>query len=95
MLLVFSTLTIVAQTRTITGRVLDGDFNNEPLIGAAIRMEFSDKNHPAAGTVSDIDGNFSISVSDKVKGFYVTFVGYATQYVKVGDKSNYNVIEVP
>lgn len=92
MLLVFSTLTMVAQTRTITGRVLDGDFNNEPLIGAAIRMEFSDKNHPAAGTVSDIDGNFSISVSDKVKGFYVTFVGYATQYVKVGDKSNYNVI---
>ena len=46
MLLVFSTLTMVAQTRTITGRVLDGDFNNEPLIGAAIRMEFSDKNHP-------------------------------------------------
>ena len=63
-----------AQNRTITGRVLDGDFNNEPLIGAAIRMEFNDKNHPAAGTVSDIDGNFSVAVSKDVKGFYVTFV---------------------
>ena len=89
---VVATFSLSAQNRTITGRVLDGDFNNEPLIGAAIRMEFSDKNHPAAGTVSDIDGNFSISVSSAVKGFYVTFVGYATQYVKVGDKSKYDVI---
>ena len=89
---VAATFSMSAQNRTITGKVLDGDFNNEPLIGAAIRMEFSSKNHPAAGTVSDIDGNFSISVSSEVKGFYVTFVGYATQYVKVGDKSNYTVI---
>ena len=89
---VAASFSLSAQNRTITGRVLDGDFNNEPLIGAAIRMEFNDKNHPAAGTVSDLDGNFSVSVSNNVKGFYVTFVGYATQYVKVGDKSNYTVI---
>ena len=54
---VAATFSMSAQNRTITGKVLDGDFNNEPLIGAAIRMEFSSKNHPAAGTVSDIDGN--------------------------------------
>ena len=73
------TFSLSAQTRTITGRVLDGDFNNEPLIGAAIRVEFNDKNHAPAGTVSDIDGNFSVNVTSAAKGFYVTFVGYATQ----------------
>lgn len=92
-LFVASTQMLLAQNRTITGRVLDGDFNNEPLIGAAIRVEFEDKDHPAAGTVSDIDGNFTMTVASGIKGFYVSFVGYATQYVKVTDKkSKYDVV---
>ncbi|MBO5719926.1 MAG: SusC/RagA family TonB-linked outer membrane protein, partial [Bacteroidales bacterium] len=92
LMFVMTTFALSAQTRTITGQVLDGDFNNEPLIGAAIRIEFNDKNHAPAGTVSDIDGNFSVNVSSAAKGFYVSFVGYATQYVKLGDKNNYSVI---
>ncbi len=88
-----ATFSLSAQNRVIKGKVLDGDYNNEPLIGAAIRVEFNSKDHPAAGTVTDIDGNFSIEVSPQAKGLYVSFVGYATQYAKLtADKNSYTVI---
>lgn len=90
---IVATLSLSAQNRVIKGKVLDGDYNNEPLIGAAIRVEFSSKDHPAVGTVTDIDGNFSIEVSPQAKGLYVSFVGYATQYAKLtADKNNYTII---
>ena len=47
---------IFAQTKLI-GTILDGATNNEPLIGASVIVKGT-----SAGGVSDIDGNFSITV---------------------------------
>ena len=44
-----------AQTRTVTGRVLDN--SGQPVIGAGIQVEGT-----SSGTVSDVDGNFTLSV---------------------------------
>ena len=57
-MLLFTTLMAFGQKITVKGTVTDGD-NNEPLLGVTVR----DLNNKSNGTVTDIDGNYSISVS--------------------------------
>lgn len=47
---------LFAQNITVTGTVTDA--NNEPVIGATVRVKGS-----SSGTVTDLDGNYSISLS--------------------------------
>lgn len=56
MLFVF--IGVSAQTKTLTGTVKDA--NQEPLIGVSI-VEKGTSN----GTITDLDGNFSIKVNPK------------------------------
>ena len=63
-----------AQQLAITGRVLDS--KKEPLIGVTILLKGS-----ANGTVTDIDGNFSIKAS-KGETLVVSYIGYKTQEVQ-------------
>jgi len=77
-LLCWSTTTAFAQ-RMITGTVTDG---NEPLVGAAVK--------PVGGTggsVTDIDGNYSIKVGNDVKSLTFSYTGYTTQTVQLGTSS--------
>lgn len=67
---------LFAQDRTITGKV--SDENGAPLLGATVAVKGTTK-----GTLTDIDGNYSISVSaDAVLVF--SYVGYLTQEIAVG-----------
>ena len=52
------TLSAFAQ-KTITGVVLDGAVNNEPMLGVAIVIKGT-----SISTQTDFDGKFSISVTD-------------------------------
>ncbi len=63
----------------VTGRVLGT--GGEPLIGATIMVEGTQD-----GTVTDIDGNFSLNVSSKAR-LVVSYVGYTAQTIAVGDKT--------
>ncbi|MDR1170051.1 MAG: carboxypeptidase-like regulatory domain-containing protein, partial [Prevotellaceae bacterium] len=63
----------VRQDRRVTGTVVD--VNDEPVIGANI-MEKGTTN----GTVTDVDGNFSLNVADNAV-LQVSFVGYITQEI--------------
>ena len=54
--LFFIPFSAYAQNYQLTGSVLDG--NNEPLIGANVIVAGTTN-----GTVTDIDGNFSLEVS--------------------------------
>lgn len=58
---------IFAQKVLITGIVLD-ESNKEPLLGATVRVKGS-----SDGTVTDLDGNFSLSV-EKGSVLTVSFV---------------------
>lgn len=92
-LFLIAPLLMFAQQRTITGRVLDGEFDNSPLIGATVTVEFDDKEQPMTGVATDIEGKFTISFSGEAKGFHVTFVGYEEKFVKfVNNKTEYNVV---
>lgn len=68
---------------TVTGSVVDE--NGEPLPGATITVE-----NAAAGTVSDIDGNFSIEV-DEGAVLVVSFIGYRTKRITVTNQSQIEI----
>ena len=80
-----------AQTRTIKGTILDGEFNNEPLPGATISVPASG-GKAMTGTTSDLEGNFTLKVDAGTAYLEVRFVGYQTQ--KVTLKPNVNQYKV-
>ena len=69
------------QSGSVTGRVLD--VNGDPIIGASIQV----KGNGGVGAVTDLDGNFTISGVDRGI-LVVTYVGYETQEVRVGGRSD-------
>ena len=71
------------QAKTITGKVVD--VAGEPIIGASVLVKGS-----STGSVTDIDGKFSVE-APVGSTLVVSFVGYATEEVKVGTASDYTV----
>ena len=78
-------LSLHAQTRMITGLVLDK--TKEPVIGANVWEEKTGK-----GTISDVDGRFSLEVSSVKAVIRISMIGYAAQNVVVGNKNHFQVI---
>ena len=74
--LCFAALTVFGQAREVQGRVLDGAQNGEPMIGATVMVKGTSQ-----GTVTDIDGNFTLSVP-KEAVLVISSVGYKTFEVK-------------
>lgn len=74
-LLVIAALIVQAQNITVQGTVLSKT-DDEPLIGASVLC-----NATKAGAVTDIDGNFKITVPEGAK-LKVSYVGYNTTEVK-------------
>lgn len=68
-----------AQTRTVKGTVVDAT-NEEPLIGVSVTPGGS-----AMGVVTDIDGDFTIVVPAKTTQLTISYVGFQTQHVTIGD----------
>ena len=73
--LLLITLTVNAQ-REIKGTVVDE--NGEPMIGATVRAVGA-----SGGTVTDMDGNYTLQVPDNVKQIEVAYVGYRNQKVQI------------
>lgn len=69
--------------RKITGIITDE--NGEPIVGANI-MEKGTTN----GTITDIDGRFSLDVSDKAV-LVISYIGYDTQNIPVTSKNIYTI----
>ena len=67
-----------AQQRTITGTVTDAK-TGETLIGANIVLD----NDVSRGTVTDIDGHYSLTVPEATEALRFSYVGYTTQIVKI------------
>lgn len=62
------------------------DTNGEPVIGANI-VEKGTTN----GTISDIDGKFSLSVTSDAT-LTVTYIGYVSQEIKVGNRKSFDIV---
>ncbi|HUH74798.1 MAG TPA: TonB-dependent receptor [Chitinophagales bacterium] len=73
----FCTTQVLAQSRTISGVVTDAD-DGEPLIGVSLLVKGT-----TIGTVTGIDGDYSLNVDAAQKTLVVSYVGYATQEVAI------------
>lgn len=75
-----------AQMRTVTGTVVDAT-TEEPLTGASVVPAGTTK-----GTLTDIDGNFTLTVGPSVKELTVSYVGYKTMTKPVADKMTFALL---
>lgn len=66
-----------AKTRTVVGSVIDFE-TGEPIIGASVAVAGK-----SVGTISDLDGNFSIRVDGDNTKLEISFIGYEKQAVMV------------
>jgi TonB-dependent starch-binding outer membrane protein SusC len=71
--------------RQITGNVSDID-NGDPLIGASVAVVGT-----PTGAITDIDGNFRLSLPEGAKSLKVTYTGYAEQIINIGNSNTINV----
>ena len=70
--------------KTITGTVKDA--SGEPLIGATVSLG------GANGVITDIDGNFSLAGVDNGATLTISYIGYQTKTLKVGNQNNFNIV---
>jgi len=68
---------VSAQTTDVRGVVISAD-DNEPIIGASVLVKGT-----TVGTVTDIDGAFSLSVPSSATTLVVSYIGMTTQEVAV------------
>ena len=82
--LVLASGVVYAQTKKITGTVVDE--LGVPLIGAVVASQ-DGKN----GTMTDENGGFSFDVRSNDQTVSVSFLGYLTQNVNISGKSSVKV----
>lgn len=76
---------VMAQTKTITGKVTDAD-TGQPLLGINV-LEKGTSN----GTSTDFDGNYSITVASNASVLQFTSIGLLSQEIAVAGKTTINV----
>lgn len=87
LLMLFSCLTALAQ-RGVTVRGTVEDSNGEPVIGASIVVRGSN----SIGTVSDLNGDFVLTVPSDKSILVVSFIGMSAQEVKATGKGKITVV---
>jgi TonB-linked SusC/RagA family outer membrane protein len=79
-------LTAQAQARTITGTVTGSD-DNQPLPGVNVLVTGTSR-----GTVTDINGTYSLELREGENSISFSFIGFKTQTVEVGDRAVVDVV---
>ena len=78
-------LNLVAQERTITGLVTDGN-TSETLAGVNISIQGT-----MMGTITDMNGNYSVTVQPENEELTFSYIGFAPQVVSIGNQTVINV----
>ncbi|MCD7899479.1 MAG: TonB-dependent receptor [Bacteroides sp.] len=74
-----------AQNRTIKGVIIDT--MDEPIIGASVVIDKT-----TVGTITDLDGQFTLEVPADTKLLKITYIGYSTQMVDVTNTNNVKIV---
>ena len=83
-LMSFCVITAFAQSGTVKGTVTDD--TGEPVIGANV-VEKGSTN----GTITDIDGNYTLQVTNMKGVLQFSFIGYNTTEENIGGRTTINV----
>ncbi len=84
LLLLFSAVAAQAQDRTVSGKVTDE--LSVPVPGVNVLVKGTTQ-----GTITDIEGNYRISVPDDATILVFSFVGYETLEMEIGNQSTLDV----
>ena len=76
-------LSMASAQSVVKGTV--NDEAGEPVIGATVKVQGSND-----GTITDFNGNFSVNAASNAT-LVISYVGYVTQQVQVGGRSNINI----
>src|SRR3712207_7407775 len=79
-------MSLSAQTQ-VKGKVLDAD-GTTPLLGVTVKQAGA-----KGGAITDIDGNFPLTVTGKEPILNFTYIGYDAHQAKVGNKRTLTVID--
>ncbi len=85
LLVLFAVGTVMAQEMTVTGRIQDAG-TLEPIPGVNILIQGT-----TSGTVTDIDGHYRLTVPSPETTLLFSYVGYKTQAIQVGNRTEINV----
>ncbi|TVP98276.1 MAG: SusC/RagA family TonB-linked outer membrane protein [Balneolaceae bacterium] len=69
----------------VTGRVTDAT-TREPLIGVTILVQGTN-----VGTTTDMDGVFSLNIPDGGTTLLISYIGYVSQQIPIGDQTNFEI----
>lgn len=85
LLLMSCHLNMLAQDKTITGVVLDK--TGESIIGASVLVKGTTN-----GTITDVDGNFTLNNVPGDATLQVSFVGYKAQDIALKGQSQFKIV---
>ncbi|NIG52698.1 TonB-dependent receptor [Chitinophaga sp. Cy-1792] len=86
LLAILSVFQALAQSRTITGKVTDAK-DGSALPGVTVKVPGT-----GIGTLTSPNGEFKLTIGDKVATLEFSFVGYMVQKVNVANRSSVNVV---
>ena len=81
---VFCAIGMSIAQRTVSGQVHDDQ--GTPLIGANVVVKGT-----TVGTVTDFDGNYSLTLPDGGTTLVITYTGYSTQEIAIGGQNVINI----
>ncbi len=83
-LLVFFSTSFLSAQINVNGRISDS--KNEPLVGATVLVKGTD-----SGTVTDVDGNYNITVANANAVLQISYTGFLTKEEAVNGRSTINM----
>ncbi|KXX71201.1 TonB-dependent receptor [Flammeovirga sp. SJP92] len=85
LLVLFSSIQLFAQDIIVKGTLVDEE--KAPLIGAYVMVKGT-----SIGTVTDFTGKFELKVPGKESVLEISSIGYMTQLLNVGDRTQFDIV---
>jgi TonB-dependent starch-binding outer membrane protein SusC len=82
--MILGTFGFAMAQKTLTGKV--SDTKGEPLVGASVVVKGT-----TTGTITDLDGKYSLSVPASATTLVITYVGYKTTEVAIGASNTVDI----
>ncbi|MCB0504181.1 MAG: SusC/RagA family TonB-linked outer membrane protein [Cyclobacteriaceae bacterium] len=79
--ILFSSSLLYAQDRTVSGKITSAD-DGSPIPGANVLLKGTTN-----GTVTDIDGNYKLTVPSNGATLIVSFIGYGSKEIPIGARA--------
>ncbi|MDR2474502.1 MAG: SusC/RagA family TonB-linked outer membrane protein [Bacteroidales bacterium] len=90
LLVLFLSGAFAQQKALIRGNVISAQ-DKEPLIQATV-VEMNSENRIVASTVTNLDGNFSLNITDTRNKLVISYIGYKTKEIRIGSNTSMKVL---